>query len=303
MKTNALLTALAKKVGGQAEAKLTAFLATDAGKKVTEFQDEIDDDFANLVTAELLSKEVAKGHPDVLAAAHGTLKGNLTLKMKNTLKELGWTDEQVQALVDTPNSEITETVVAVLKKHGEFETTKNKASETDKVKNLQKSLDDLKTAHTSELESKSTQIKTLESQLTTKDQEFYLSKKLMGKKLVSALPFEDVDMLARTKMDRKLAEMGAVWKVVNGVPVLTKADGTKLLDSNNVEVKFDDLYDNILKENKYLQLTPPTDPIKGPAGGGNPPNQPPNPNPNPTQAGSLERLQKAQEWAKNQPVN
>ncbi|MBN2787424.1 MAG: hypothetical protein JXQ69_03775 [Paludibacteraceae bacterium] len=261
MKFGDFLNTLAKKVGKENDPALVAILSNSELANR-----DINDDFANTLDTNLMSLDGAKNNPALL----NHFKPVILAGIDNSFAALGnkfeLGDDFLTEKSTYKKAEILESKIAA--KLAAIEESKSKGDPAKEAK-LQEQLVDLQSKLGQLTDQKTAELNQLKSQHEIQMNDMLVKFNLTGKKYANKdLPMETQTIIAKTLLDAKIKESGAILINDGGVLKLKQAANPTMdyVDAGFKPVSFNDFADKVLADNKLLEVsggTPP--PTQAPA--------------------------------------
>jgi len=257
MKLGDFLNTLAKKAGKENDPALVAILSSSELANR-----EISDDLANYLDTNLMSLEGAKNNPALLNHFKPIVLKALDDQYAVLAEELGISDavsaeKSTYKKLDLLRTKFNETVSELKEKQGKGANAEKEAQLTAQIQHLQGQLAKL-------TDERKAEVKALKGQHADAITDMMVKFALTGKKYANKdLPAEVNTLTAKTLLEAKLKEVGAVLVNENGVLKLKQAAQPDMdyVDSGYKTVSFNDFTDKLLADNKLLEVS----------GGGTPP--------------------------------
>lgn len=257
MKLGDFLNTLARKAGKENDPALVAILSSSELANR-----EIADELANYLDMNLMSLDGAKNNPALLNHFKPVVLKALDDQYSILAEELGIADsvsaeKSTYKKLDLLKTKYAETITGLKEKQGKGTNAEKEAQLAAQIQQLQGQLAKL-------TDDRKTEVDTLTSQHANAMTDMQVRFALTGKKYANKdLPAEVNTLMAKTLLDAKLKEAGAILINDNGTLKLKQAANPDMdyVDSGFKTVSFNDFTDKLLADNKLLEVS----------GGGTPP--------------------------------
>lgn len=260
------------------------------GKK--ELMVEVSDDIETSLTS-LMGLTEAKNNIDIKKHYKAEVLDPFNNKLPIWLKELGADDDTIKAITEDANTynkvEVALKKIAELKsKAANSDSKGDKAALEQKINDLSAQLSKIATDAAKDKEDS---IAALTNRYETEFTELEIQRILSGKPLPGQFDSEVEVKIAREFLNKKLDNLGATIKKIDGkLKLVAKDDDKMLIFDNGKELDLSTLTDMALADNKFLKVSG--------DGGGNPPTPTPGGQPPKTNAASQSAVSQIDEMLK-----
>ena len=227
---------------------------------------DMPDDLAKTIDNKFITVEAAKNnHPDIKNHYQSQALDTIDKTITATLKELGVSQDEIDALLQQEQSTFKRTPLA-LRKIKDLESKKANASKPDQAA-IQKQIDDLH----AQLRTKEDEVKTMKSSYENQQKQARMDRILDrmfsgAKTIFDTLDPEVKNDSLRVAFNKALQlGDGKIELGENGDLVLLRKDGTNFFGDGNRQLNPQQFLDGVLSRNKLLVASNPTTPGQGSA--------------------------------------
>lgn len=254
MKIGDFLTTLARKSNMEADPHLISLLSNSEIANR-----EIADEFAHALDTNLMSLEGAKNNPAVLNHYKPIILKAVDDKFAVIAEKYGISEELLTEKSSYKKFDILES--GIEKRIKEIEAKQGTTGDKEKEAKLTAQLQELQTQMQKLNEQKNQDIEDVKSKYESEITEMHVKNQLASIKFATKdLPADVNTQIARTLIDSKLKEQGALLVRKDGELKLVQADNPEMdfVDSGYKKVSFSDFTQKVLADNKLLEVSNPT---------------------------------------------
>jgi glycerophosphoryl diester phosphodiesterase len=161
----------------------------------------------NILSSKLLNLDSAKQHPEVSSHFKKSYFGKIDTTLEEELKEQGFDDN---AIAELKKESTEQRIKSSLKKLAELKSQTNKATTNEEITRLQTALQTLQQQREQENLLSKNQLAETTDQIKKLKTDFGLDRALSAYNLRKDLSAEQVNILAKTEIQKKLSELEAV---------------------------------------------------------------------------------------------